>query len=1120
MAEAIENYKPGSVRRVKLKNFLTYHDVEFFPGSRLNIVVGANGTGKSSILCALCLGLGGNPNLLGRADDLKIFVAHNQVRAEIEVELVPEENETHVIRRSIDVEATGTGSTFFLNGTKVTQKHVRKLVKDTYKIQIDNLCTFLPQDKVGNFSGFTPKELLVETEKAISPHLYDNHLSLIEMQGKLKTDETDVVSIADKLKQLEEENEQLEREKKSMEEREKLILDIGKLKQKKAWLKFDESRIIAAQKKTDKENAKRNLKEAHAHLRPLREKSEAVKNQVSMVKNRAKELASEVKDQDRSFEKCMSKYDKFQDEIESCGQEVNSIDSLQRRAQKEVEKQSRKVDELNKQFEQYPAQDELNDARNKTQQELRAIKGRLDRAKKEMNAVNAKADELHSRSQTLERKLKKMQDDKAQRKARIFRTQPNLKNTFNFIDSNREMFRRPVHGPIVCTIDPKNVNAATFVEQHVPNTTLKSYVVECDEDYNLLYREVNEKRNMPINIIKVPQGRLESIKRMYSDEKMNMFKSDHGVLGYLDELIKCPDAVLQALINFSNLHSVLVGNEKTQESLDRHGLLDILSEKEDGSGKPQASCIFSMSRGKSYKYTSQVSRFSGKIFLRVDDVLPAKMLAPGIPQQQKDVLIEELDQIQSQKLELEPVAQAARETYQVIEAEGKDGHQKLNETKRILGDFKTLMLKVATAKRKLEDVNQEASKDYEAEKHSLIKKLKKHVQSSIQMLEAGGSSHDKLMTATYMLAGNKMTVDGLVACAQRMEERITEKESASKALEDVYNEISRAFVQARDNLRKLKNEADKIAPLKSADGTELPLKAELEALPESLDEVEIRLEEAVDKVESIQDNPEVLQAYEQRKLEIERTKKRLGGLEQEKNDKITELESILAPWEAALMNTVKKVNVLFSKYMKDLGCAGEIRLKTADDDNVNSEDGYGDFREWGVEILVKFREKSSLQVLSARVQSGGERSVSTIMYLMALQELMVAPFRCVDEINQGLDERNERLVFRRIVENSTKIPNNAHSLCDHSGQYFLITPKLLPNLTDMENEAVTLLFIFNGPYNFDHCSDWKVNDFLGKKRIRCDENEANKENNIVNEAAGQECKPHVRANKISRKKSS
>ena len=33
-------------------------------------------------------------------------------------------------------------------------------------------------------------------------------------------------------------------------------------------------------------------------------------------------------------------------------------------------------------------------------------------------------------------------------------------------------------------------------------------------------------------------------------------------------------------------------------------------------------------------------------------------------------------------------------------------------------------------------------------------------------------------------------------------------------------------------------------------------------------------------------------------------------------------------------------------------------------------------------------------------QSGGERSVSTMLYLMALQELTKCPFRVVDEINQ------------------------------------------------------------------------------------------------------------------------
>ena len=83
--------------------------------------------------------------------------------------------------------------------------------------------------------------------------------------------------------------------------------------------------------------------------------------------------------------------------------------------------------------------------------------------------------------------------------------------------------------------------------------------------------------------------------------------------------------------------------------------------------------------------------------------------------------------------------------------------------------------------------------------------------------------------------------------------------------------------------------------------------------------------------------------------------------------------------------------------------------------------------------------------------------------------LCKSPFRCVDEINQGLDERNERLVFRRIVENSTSPPpltgdGSPPAPHKHSGQYFLITPKVLPNLTDMENENVTILCIFNGAF--------------------------------------------------------
>lgn len=78
-----------------------------------------------------------------------------------------------------------------------------------------------------------------------------------------------------------------------------------------------------------------------------------------------------------------------------------------------------------------------------------------------------------------------------------------------------------------------------------------------------------------------------------------------------------------------------------------------------------------------------------------------------------------------------------------------------------------------------------------------------------------------------------------------------------------------------------------------------------------------------------------------------------------------------------------------------------------------------------------------MSVLNANRQSGGERAVSTIFYLMALQDLAQAPFRVVDEINQGMDPRNERMVHERMVDIACQ---------ERTSQYFLITPKLLSGL--------------------------------------------------------------------------
>ncbi|XP_056292177.1 structural maintenance of chromosomes protein 5-like [Pseudoliparis swirei] len=123
-------------------------------------------------------------------------------------------------------------------------------------------------------------------------------------------------------------------------------------------------------------------------------------------------------------------------------------------------------------------------------------------------------------------------------------------------------------------------------------------------------------------------------------------------------------------------------------------------------------------------------------------------------------------------------------------------------------------------------------------------------------------------------------------------------------------------------------------------------------------------------------------------------------------------------------------------------CAGEVDLHSENEE---------EYDKYGIRIRVKFHSSTQLHELTAHHQSGGERSVSTMLYLMALQELNRCPFRVVDEINQGMDPVNERRVFDIVVRTACK---------ETTSQYFFITPKLLQNL--QYADEMTVLCVHNG----------------------------------------------------------
>ncbi|KAG6331319.1 hypothetical protein ID866_7768 [Astraeus odoratus] len=133
-----DGFIPGSIVRIQLCNFVTYDWVEFRPGPYLNMILGPNGTGKSSIACAIALGLNWSPSVLGRAGEINAFVKNDKDSGYIEIELKGAKGEKNlVIRRKLS--AKSKGSTFTLNGQAATGKEINANML-RLNVQVGNLC--------------------------------------------------------------------------------------------------------------------------------------------------------------------------------------------------------------------------------------------------------------------------------------------------------------------------------------------------------------------------------------------------------------------------------------------------------------------------------------------------------------------------------------------------------------------------------------------------------------------------------------------------------------------------------------------------------------------------------------------------------------------------------------------------------------------------------------------------------------------------------------------------------------------------------------------------------------------------------------------------------------------
>jgi structural maintenance of chromosomes protein 5 len=315
-----DEYQAGAIVRVKVTNFVTYEEAEFHPGPNLNMVIGPNGTGKSSLVCAICLGLGYGPSHLGRAQKVGEFVKHGKDDATIEIELQrrPADAHNHIIK--VRITRDGDKRKWWINNRENSLKAVQNLTREL-GIQVDNLCQFLPQDRVAEFAGLNPVELLHHTQRAAAPEeMLAWHEQLKSLRKEEKALQLQHETDQDALKNQMARQENLRGDVERLKERQQIQERVSLLEKTVPFIEYAEARKQHYHHKQRKQEAQGRLKGLERQVEPTMRAVNAKQDYQSQIEAVATERKNDVEVAERGADTALKKIGDVDAEITQIAQ--------------------------------------------------------------------------------------------------------------------------------------------------------------------------------------------------------------------------------------------------------------------------------------------------------------------------------------------------------------------------------------------------------------------------------------------------------------------------------------------------------------------------------------------------------------------------------------------------------------------------------------------------------------------------------------------------------------------------------------------------------------------------------------------------------------------------------
>ncbi|XP_043262042.1 structural maintenance of chromosomes protein 6 [Colletes gigas] len=335
--------KAGKIKKILVRNFMCHDAMEVILNPNVNFIVGRNGSGKSAILTALTVGLGARANITSRGTSVKSFIKKGKHSAMVEVTLLnkgPMAYKPDVYGESITVlRNIGNSSSYKIKNWKgeviSTKRNELDNVLRAMNIQIDNPISILNQDISRTFLvSSKPEEKYEFFMKAtfldvIGSNYKDAEIICQQEFEKLKQ-YNEILSDARK------EVEQLKTNIKRVEEIDELRHELTSLEMELIWAIAITEEIKLQQIEDDCKKHEDSIKSLRDAESSTESRNEEINNKIQEIKEEIKQVEEEVSNSSEQYIKVREEYSVNKDAHSTKVREWRSTQSKIKRLEDDI----------------------------------------------------------------------------------------------------------------------------------------------------------------------------------------------------------------------------------------------------------------------------------------------------------------------------------------------------------------------------------------------------------------------------------------------------------------------------------------------------------------------------------------------------------------------------------------------------------------------------------------------------------------------------------------------------------------------------------------------------------------------------------------------------------------